>query len=208
MAELDSTEEMQEVEVLKHEARRYWFRVEQLEAILRIYIVLGLLIAAGALIYFGFSFLKINLAPDQQASLIVAGAGVSVSIMSAMLIFVRRQQMALRARMHEIVDTGFDVVREWSRFEEAGRQILHQNGQAFNARSPRSIVSALESEDIISTALAHSLGLALEVRNRLVHQVEPVPWQEVAEAKGILTVANKRLDALSNGETLNPMDAV
>ena len=200
MAELDSKEDMQEFEVLTHEARRYRFRAEQLEAILRGYIALGLLIAAGALVYFAFSFLKIDLTPNQRMSLLVAGAGVSVSIMSAMLIFLRRQQMALRARTYEVVDAGFDIVREWSRFEEAGRQILLQNGQAFNARSPRSIVSTLESGEIIPPELAHSLGLALEVRNRIVHQVEPVPRQEMAEARSILAVANKRLDALSNGK--------
>lgn len=196
MTEMDSTSDTQDAEAVKNEARRIKFSSAQLELILRSYVAVGALIAAGSLIYFGLSFLDINLTTNQRTSLIMAGAGASVSVMSSLLIYFRRQQTAVRSRYYSVLDAGFEVVRDWSNFERTARRILLRQGQAFNAHSPRSIISTLEAANYIDTKLAHALIIALDVRNRLVHQVEPVPLPLVAEARSILAVANDRIGTL------------
>ena len=205
MAYRISSEEMQELDVLKNEARQYNLKAMQLELILRVYIGLGLLIAFGALVYFGFSFLKIELTTDQRMSLMVAGAGGAVTVMSALMLVIRRQQIALRNEVYHSVELGYDVVREWAEFEGNSRRVLGEKGIPFNARSPRSIISMLQSNDLISHDLAQEISLALDIRNRVVHQVEPVPRPAVQEAGRILAESNEKLNRILQGAPPNQM---
>ncbi|OOY19709.1 hypothetical protein BMI86_13865 [Thioclava sp. DLFJ5-1] len=185
-----------ELELLKHEARGHRTFAMRLELILRIYIYFGIVIASGALAYFGLSFLKIELTAEQRMSLIVAGAGISVSVMSAALLAIRRQQAILRSDTYLKVEQGYDLVREWATFEENSRRVLEDKGIEFNARSPRFIVSMLESHNLVSSDLAKEISAALDVRNRVVHQAAPVPQPEIEDATHTLSISNATLNLI------------
>lgn len=188
-----STEEVREYEAIKNEVRQQNFKRSQLELILRAYIAFGLATAIAALGFFGFSFLEIDLTLEQRMALIVAGAGASVAIMSAILLTFRRQQLLARSETFRTAELGYGLVRGWSKFEELSRRVLEERGIEFNARSPRSIVSTLESNKLIDPSLGQDIRSALDIRNRVVHQAEAIPRQEVLAANRILDASNDRL---------------
>ncbi len=204
VVDLDSSEEIQELDLLKREAQRNAFSSFRVELILRAYIAMGILMALCALGYFGFSFLDIDLTDVQRMSLAVAGIGAAIAAMSATMLAFRRQQNELRSASYEIVEAGYDVVREWTKFEVISRQVLSEKGLVFNTRSPRSIVNMLESNGVISNELTQELSLALDVRNRVVHDAQPVPQSAVRHASQILARANEVLSLKLRDLEKNP----
>jgi len=200
MVDSISNQEVRELELLTDESlRRKKNKAAQLELILRLYIIFGVLIAIGALAYFGFSFLDIELTVGQRTSLIMAGAGFSISVMSAMLIIILGRQSAATLNIDHSLVLGSILVREWVKLENNGRLILNKRGVSFNSHSPRSIVSMLEKNGLISKRLSQDISIALDVRNKLVHHTGPVSQFELEEARRILTESNSVLEEMLNG---------
>jgi len=169
-------------------------RSSQLELLLHVYIAAGSLMTVGALIYFGFSFLKVDLTINQRMSLMTAGAGAFVTVLSLVMLVYRRKRDTLRAESFRVAELDYDLVTEWSKFESVGRRVLEEKGIKFNSRSPRSIVSTLESNSLIPKDLAREISMALDIRNKVVHQVEPVPHLMVQAAGRILAESNDKLN--------------
>ncbi len=190
-----NTEE-QDISSFKVNAISKMRRSSQLELLLHIYVAAGCIMTFGALIYFGFSFLKVDLTINQRMSLMIAGAGTFVTALSLVMLAYRRKRESLEAESFRVAELDYDLVTEWSKFESAGRRVLEEKGIDFNARSPRSIVSALESNSLIPTDLAREISMALDIRNKVVHQVEPVPHLMVQAAARILAESNEKLSVV------------
>ncbi len=201
MADSIYNEETVELDALEMDAQARRIRVNQIEFILRVYIGMGLITAIGSLVYFGFSFLQIDLTSPQRMSLIVAGTGVMVSLMSAMLLAFRRQRLALRSEAYHVVGLDYDLIKEWAKFESIGRRVLYGKGIDFNPRSPRAIVAALESNALIPSELAREIRMALDVRNKVVHNIEPMSRPIVQASSRILEHSNQILNLIiTDGE--------
>ena len=189
-------ERSREIEIIMQESAINNRKASQLELLLYAYIVLGSLMAIGAVSYFAFSFLKIDLTLEQRMSLMIAGAGVLVAAMSWLLLLNRRKREALRAETLRVAEEDYDLVSEWAKFEAAGRRVLQEKGIEFNSRSPRSILSALAGHAVIPSELARDISMALDVRNKVVHDVDPVPTVMVQAAGRILAESNAKLNSV------------
>lgn len=189
-------ERSREIEVIIKESAIRTRRGAQVELLLHAYIVIGSLMAIGAVGYFGFSFLKIDLTLEQRMSLMIAGMGLLVVTMSWLLLLYLRKREALRAETLRVAERDFDLVSEWAKFEAAGRRVLQEKGIEFNSRSPRSILLELEGHAVISSELARKISFALDVRNKVVHDVAPLPLVMVQAAGRILAESNEKLNSL------------
>ncbi|NKJ40836.1 hypothetical protein [Novosphingobium sp. SG720] len=189
-------ERSREIEVIMKESAIRNRSAPQVELLLHAYMVLGGMMTIGAIGYFGFSLLKIDLTLEQRMSVMTAGAGVLVAAMSWLLLLNRRKLEALRAETLRVAERDYDLVREWAKFEAAGRRVLQEKGVEFNSRSPRSILSALERCAVIPSELAREISMALDVRNKVVHDVDPVPPIMVQAAGRILADSNKKLNSV------------
>ncbi|MCW2405267.1 hypothetical protein M2336_001896 [Sphingobium sp. B1D7B] len=193
---IPDAETMDQLDSIQLEARAREVRFIKLDVILRLYAVIGLLAAVLALAYFGFSFLKITLTEDQRIALIMAGSGVTVSAMSYSLLIIRRRLSDLRVDNFQTASLDLDLIKEWSRFEAIGRKVLEEKNIEFNSRSPRSILSTLESHELIPSELAREISAALDVRNKVVHNAEPQPQILVEAAARILANSNNKLQRI------------
>jgi hypothetical protein len=189
-------ERSREIEVIMKESAIHTRRASQVELLLHAYMVFGAMMAIGAVGYFGFSFLKIDLTLEQRMSLMIAGTGVLVATMSWLLLVNRRKREALRAETLRVAERDYDLVSEWAKFEAAGRRVLQEKGIEFNSRSPRSILSALEGHAVIPSELAREISMALDVRNKVVHDVDPVSPVMVQAAGRILAESNEKLNSV------------
>lgn len=185
-----------EIEAIRMEDFAHRSRASQLEMILHVYMVLGALMAVSALGYFGFSFLNISLTTEQRLSLMIAGAGVLVAALSWVILTNRRKRAEGRAQALRVAERDYDLVSEWSAFEAMGRRVLQEEGIEFNTRSPRSILSALESNGLIPSEMARDISMALDIRNKLVHDINPVPNAMIRAAGSILAESNEKLSSI------------
>lgn len=193
---LPDAETLEQLDGIQLEVRAREVRRINVEVVLRLYVVMGLLVAVIALGYFGFSFLKINLTEDQRMALVAAGSGFSVAAMSWTYLAIRGQQRASRIEDYQTATLDYDLIKEWSKFEAVGRLVLERKGIEFNPRSPRSILSTLEKNEVIPNDLARDISTALDIRNKVVHQVEPQPHILVQAAGRLLADCNEKLNRI------------
>lgn len=190
------SETMRQYENILLEAQVLEVRRSKLDAILRVYVMLGFFTAVLSLVYFGFSFLKITLTDDQRAALIAAGTGLSVAIMSATYLVFRHQRISSVREEYDGNRLDYDLIKEWNNFEAMGRQVLEERGIDFNRKSPRSILTTLQSNGLIPNDLVREISIALDIRNKVVHHVESQPQILVQAAGRILAESNEKLERL------------
>ena len=137
------------------------------EFVLRIYSVLGLLIAVAATASFIFTLVDFNLTTEQQLSLVLAGVGIALSIMSRLLLVIRRQREEYTdAKVKELLYTS-ELIECWKNFEDVGRTVIGKSEQG--TYSLRSIITQLRQKNEISETDVSTLQAALILRNLAVH---------------------------------------
>lgn len=164
-----------------------------LEATLRIYSALGLLLAVGAMIYFLFLAFNITIGPKEQLSLLVAASGLAFSLMSWILLNTRRERDRLEVENLKEYSDMIDLVEYWTMFETISRELLKKEGDEFNQYSPRSILFTLKKEGRITDGDLRVLQEALELRNIVVHGGMRFPPNVVSRVAGQLRGITSKL---------------
>lgn len=143
-----------------------FLRRRKMELVLRMYSLLGVLMAILSAGYFVQTLLPFTLSEQQKTALLIIGVGLVLATMSrALLVFYREREaerMAERERLLTLLDA-------WSSFETVSKRVLDQQGEKFDQHSVRSIISKLQSDGKINDADVRIIEEALGARNAIVH---------------------------------------
>lgn len=167
------------------EKRQRFFR--RIQEVLQIYAVLGFLIGFFAFAYFFFRQLKIELSQEDEMILLVAMTGFSISIMSVLLLFLRRQGLRREMVREAYANSASKFLVLWAKFEAEGQIRLEATGQKFNSMSVREIISRLVAEKVLTPSDAATLEEVLRFRNAMVHggtQTSPDSLRRMTTAIG------------------------
>lgn len=156
-----------EKDLWEMEARQQSFR--RYQQVFQIYTVFGALVGFGALVYFFFRRLDIDLSVTDQMILMTAGSGFLISILSALFLFIRRQHNRGELDRSQYMSSAAEFLLEWAQFESLGRERLEAAGRDFNRMSIRAITAELLKAELISADERIQLEEVLRFRNLLVH---------------------------------------
>jgi hypothetical protein len=169
-------------------------RAKKFDLIFRIYAVMGIFIAIAAFSYFIFTLIDINLSEAQSMALLLAATGLSLSVLSAIFLFILRQSSTLKEETYRIFLLKHHLLKEWEKFENNSRTLLQEKDAKFNANSPRLILKALEQNELVSTENTNDINFILEIRNKIAHDANDIPVTAIEAALRILNQINSRLN--------------
>jgi len=176
-------------------------RGSNLELVLKSYIIFGFVGAIIGVIYIVFDILRIELNQTQQFALIFSGVSISLSLMSYIVLQIRRQRDAAENEKILTYTYTAELIEAWANFEIVSRDVLNSAEEDFNRFSPRSIISKLHLYGRISDNDVIFLQSALEARNMLVHGKEKLP---IPLLKNISADLEKIVARLSKAKDQHP----
>lgn len=152
----------------------------RVNAVLRLYIAVGMMLAIIGSGYLLYSKLHLTLDEQEKLALAAALVGAFTSAISAFYLVYRRsiyEQDTERAREHQAVGLFLEL---WSRFEETIRKTAL--GEYVGSRaSIREILKAAREANIISIADQGEAEALLQFRNSLVHGVGKASFYDLEE---------------------------
>jgi hypothetical protein len=175
------------------EARQRSFR--RFQQIFQIYMVFGALIGFGALAYFLFRKLDIELSYLDQMILLTSGSGFAISVMSGLFLFLRRQRQSIELERNRYMTAAAEFLLQWARFENVGRERLEAKGRDFNRMSVRAITEELLNAGVITKDDLVQLDEVLRFRNLLVHSGTPADPTLLAKMTETLKRVMTRVEA-------------
>ena len=153
---------------------RYRNSRKKIDLILRIYSLMGLLIAVLAGGYFVLTLLPFKLSNNQQIALMFIGVGIALAFMSRTLIILRKERDISETERLKEYQTISEFLGTWSQFEIASKEALRQHDKDVNIHSLRAVISKLHEEEKIDNADVQALDEALHTRNEIVHGNRPL----------------------------------
>jgi hypothetical protein len=168
----------------------------RLEAVLRLYISVGLLITTFGLGALAYSLLPVELTRLQIYAVLTAGVGGALAAMSASLLYVRRQRLQQELKQQEDVNYIYKFLRAWAEFETIGRAVLSEGQESksrYNPHSLRSLISRLHQKERINSQDVALLEYALKVRNSIVHHGRPISAHIAGTYADLLVRINSKL---------------
>lgn len=139
-----------------------------LEPVLKIYSLLGLLIAAMAIGYFALTLLPVELSYNQQMALIISGVGIVVAALSQMLLVLRKQREERYQKYLEEYERFGEFMQIWSMIEASIKSSL--GAESSQHKSLRIAIHQLYKNGVIDKSDLMSLEESLRLRNSIVHE--------------------------------------
>ena len=167
----DSNLRQYEQDLWEVEARQRSFR--RFQQVFQIYTVVGALLGVGALIFFFFRKLEIDLSSLDQMILMISASGFIISALSGLFLFLRKQRQSEELERSRSMGAAAEFLLQWARFENLGRERLEHAGRTFNRMSIRAITAELLNAELISNDDLAQLEEVLRFRNELVHSGTP-----------------------------------
>ncbi|MHB8138383.1 MAG: hypothetical protein ACYDGO_08345 [Smithellaceae bacterium] len=145
------------------------------ETIMKIYSLLGLIIAVFGIGYFLFTILEIKLNTTQQMTLLISGIGMGVSLASWVFLLIRRERANEYVKKLQSMQELSEFLWKWSKFENISKNILETQGKEFNRFSIREIIDRLYEVQLINKEDVLFLEEAIQSRNMVVHTGRLIP---------------------------------
>ncbi len=145
----------------------------KLDFILRAYSLMGLLLAIMAGGYFLLTLLPFELSIEQQVSLMIAGIGIALALMSRTMIVLRKEREVEEMEKMSEYESVTSFLDTWVRFERISKETLEKDNEDFNRHSLRSVISRLYEEGKLDKNDVIALDEALQTRNSIVHGERP-----------------------------------
>jgi hypothetical protein len=169
MEDNNQIEHRKYIDEIGHELAFSYRKKNRLKLILRLYSFIGILSALVSIIYFVISYYEFNLTPNQRLSLMFAGVGLLLSLMSRFyseLIKEREKEQEIRRiELNKISH----FVLNWTTLERTIYSILEKNEPNVSKFGIKRNIRLLFDEEIISDREFINLERALDLRNRIVH---------------------------------------
>lgn len=169
----------------------------RIDFVLRVYSVMGLLLAIIASAYFGLTLLPVDLSSSQQIALATAGIGIALTTISRTLIILRKQRENEEIEKLQEYKAISDFLETWSQFESASKSALAEGDSDINIHSLRAVISRLLQEGKINRADVQALDNALQTRNAIVHGGQPLTANMARNVTETLREIIKKLTAVT-----------
>ncbi|HZE72962.1 MAG TPA: hypothetical protein VE135_25910 [Pyrinomonadaceae bacterium] len=164
----------------------------RLDLLLRMYSLMGLLIAILAAGYFLLTLLPYKLSERQQMALIAGGIGIALAVMSRILVIYRTEQESEEIELLKENESLSSFLDTWAKFERTSKETLSKQ-EDFNIHSLRSVISRLYEEGKISKEDVIALDEAVQIRNSIVHGGKTVPPHATEKVIGLLVDIIKKI---------------
>lgn len=165
----------------------------KLQQILLIYAVFGCIIGVIAFVYFIIIKFQIDLTQQERILLLVSGSGFSLSLISLVILFFRRQQYKTKTERNRYINAIGEFLFQWGRFERTGKNKLEQKNMDFNKVSIKSIIYSLLETSLITEDDIIILEECLRSRNALVHAEQPFITEDLIRMTNAISEINNRL---------------
>lgn len=152
----------------------------RVETILKLYSLLGLVVAVFGIAYFILTTLDIEFTRVQQMALLISGTGIFLSVTSWALLMLRRERMKDEVKKLQLMQELSEFIWKWSKFEAISKEVLLRQGKEFNKYSIREIIEHLSHEGIIDKSDILLLEEAIQARNMAVHGGGSFPNEMIA----------------------------
>lgn len=143
------------------------------DAILKVYVLIGALIATGGAFSYFFRGIFSSLSFEQKLAALAAFGGLAISIVSSLLLKLRRQKtVGLLKNSYERDEAGLlgEFVSRWSELELTLRdRAARQLGESRTNVPISSIMYELANRKVLSEVELARLKEILSTRNNLVH---------------------------------------
>lgn len=140
-----------------------------IERTLRIYSLLGTLVAIFSGVYLVLTLIPIALTQEQKFAAALVALGLGLAVMSRTLIAIHKVREAEALERESQSEGMFDFLDTWKEFEQISKDTLRQKGERFEPHSVRSVIVRLYEEGKIDDADIKAIDEALEARNAIVH---------------------------------------
>lgn len=168
--------------------------IRRFESVLKLYSIMGIVVAVFGIAYFVLTTLDIQLNTNQQIALLTSGVGLTLSAASWFLLVMRRERLNDELNKLKSMQELSEFLWKWSRFEEVSKNILSRSDKEFNRHSIREVIELLLKNKVIDGSDALALDEAIQARNMAVHGGSELPKTIVAEySKKLDEVVNKIL---------------
>lgn len=157
------------------------------ESILKLYSMMGVVVAVFGVAYFILTTLDIQLSFKQQVSLLVSGVGLALSAASWSLLVMRRERLNDEINKLKSMQELSEFLWKWSKFEDISKSILLRSEQEFNRHSIREVIELLLINEVIDRSDALALDEAIQARNMAVHGGSELP-------KAMISKYSEKLD--------------
>lgn len=165
------------------------------QTVLKIYSILGIVVAIFGIAYFILISFNIQLTIHQQQLIVISGVGLALSITSWMWLKIRREQSKDEIEKFIAMQDLSELLWKWAKFEEVSKQILKNNRVEFNYYSIREIIDLLFKEGKIDRFDVLALEEVIQARNRAVHGGRMLPRDMISKyLKRIEEIMNKIIE--------------
>lgn len=164
-------------EALWSSEKRY--RVQRkVETILKMYMLVGSLMAIFGVAYFALLTLNVELSSSQINALLISGVGFTVTIMSWGMLIIRKEKLFYEKKRGESMEAVSDFLRYWAKFETIGKYALEKEHKSYNKYSIREMIEILYEEGKIDKSDLLALEEAIQLRNSIVHKGDELPSEK------------------------------
>lgn len=172
----------------KEELKSYFWKVNRTQssrlryiAILRLYLIAGILLMTfglGSFIYYTFN---IKFTYEQEMALAFTASGLLLTVIVWILTKFRKQQEKYKIDQLRQVEINYEFIWKWSEFESLSRKILIKMKKKFNKYSIKEVINSLHSKGIIDESDTYFLERAIQTRNIILHQGKLLPNDVINE---------------------------
>ena len=163
-----------------------------LKSILQLYQYLGLVVAFIGMIYLLIIRIKTFINHDFLIGILLIGIGFFISLFSFVYLELKKQADVIRSRSREIVDANINFILTWMAFEKT-LDSSQTNIKNKNKYSYYDHINNIYFNNIIDESEFYYLKKAIEVRNKIIHDTEISPEEEVKKLNEILIIIIKKI---------------
>ncbi len=166
----------------------------RLRQILKIYQILGILIALFGILYFVFTTIKIELTTTQLFSIVLGGSGITLAVLSKILTDYLKEKDKENEKRRSEVENVSSYIFTWTIFERALRNFVEMQEANINKHSFRTQLEFLYKAKFLTDKDMLMIERSLEFRNLILHEGALINSDKLRESTEILNSVTEKLN--------------
>ncbi len=174
--------------VNRNQTKRTSSLQRSMEMFFRLYVVLGLIIGSGGVLFFLYQGVFPTLGYEQRLALMLSFGGFMISAISYAFLKLRGSRAATLPDLQEMNESrkaGYSMlfIRRWQDIELAARSLVASRLGESSAKAPVSLlISKLRQDEILNADDEARLREFLTLRNKILHQGVEINREQFEQA--------------------------
>lgn len=161
--------------------------------ILKLYSMVGLLMAILGSVYFAITLLPQEMTQDQRMAFMVASLGVIVGALSKTMLTIQVERAKLREQKISVRIEQLEFLDAWNDFEIISKNALQNEGETFDRYSVKSVINKLMNDGKLDNIDILKLEESLLVRNQIVHERRSPSGETLKQIINSLSEISKKI---------------